>query len=111
MDRREVYDSPEWGAVRERVLARDRRRCVLGWLLGGPCSGPLHVHHVEPIEERPDLAYEPDNLISACEAHHPSLEAFRRFVRARRAPRRCPHVHPTRAGREACERRLNRAAA
>ena len=22
-------------------------------------------------------------------------------------PRRCPHYHPTRAGREACERRLN----
>lgn len=112
MDRREVYDSPEWAAVRERVLARDRRRCVLAWLVGGACSGPLHVHHVEPIEERPDLAFDVDNLVSACGAHHPTLEAFRRFRRAKvRGWRSCPHAHPTRAGREACERRLNRVAA
>ncbi len=107
MDRREVYDSPEWDAARARVLRRDANRCVLAWLLGGACSGPLHVHHVEPVEERPDLAFHDDNLISACEAHHPTLDAFRRFVRAKRGRRRCPHRHTNRAGREACERALN----
>lgn len=107
MTRREVYDSPLWDDLRERVLERDRRRCVLAWLLGSPCSGPLHVHHIEPIEERPDLAFEEENCVTSCEAHHPLLEALRRFLRAKFGRRRCPHRHTNRAGREACERQLN----
>lgn len=109
MTRREVYDSADWPAFRERVLRRDGNRCVLGWLVGGACSGPLHVHHIVPIEERPDLARDEDNCVSACEAHHPSLEALRRALRERRAPKRCPHRHTNRLGREACERVLNAA--
>jgi hypothetical protein len=35
------------------------------------------------------------------------LEALRRGILRARKTRRCPHFHPTRAGREACERRLN----
>lgn len=109
MNRREVYDSPEWVAFREAVLARDRNRCVLRWLVGGTCSGVLHVHHIEPVEERPDLAFDRENAISACASHHPTLESLRRYLRARRGWKRCPHRHTNRAGREACERELNAA--
>lgn len=110
MNRRHVYDSPEWDALRERVRVRDRNRCVLAWLLGGPCVGSLHFHHVEPIEERPDLAFVDENVLMACAHHHPMLEALRRSVaKYRRTTRRCPHRHTNRAGREACERVLNAA--
>src|SRR4051812_18821734 len=100
MTRRDVYDDPRWDALRERVLERDARRCVLAWLLGGPCSETLHVHHIEPIEERPELAFDEDNLVTACENHHPMLEALRRAVLkfTRHRARRCPHVHRTRTG-------------
>lgn len=107
MTRRDVYDSPEWDALRARVVERDGSRCLLAWLLGGSCDETLHVHHIEPIEERPELALEESNLVTACGRHHPMLEALRRRLLERREPRRCPHEHRTRAGREACERRLN----
>lgn len=113
MTRRDVYDSPEWASLRERILARDGRTCLLARLgAAGVCAGPLHVHHIEPIEERPDLAFEPSNLVSSCAGHHPMLESLRRWFRSRsRSPwRRCPHRHTNRAGREACERSLNQAA-
>ena len=110
METQKFYNSREWAECRERVRERDGGRCVLAWLLGNPCSGPLHVHHIEPIVERPDIALEESNCVSSCEAHHPMLEGLRRFLRAKRGPRRCPHDHRTRAGREACERSLNSAA-
>lgn len=110
MTRREVYDNPEWDDLRSRVLERDGNRCLLSWLLGGACSDCLHVHHIEPVEERPDLAFEEENLVTTCEHHHPMLEALRRAIRTARdrtGPRRCRHRHATRYGREACERALN----
>lgn len=104
-----LYDTLRWRELRARAIARDRSRCVVSRLLGGKCSGLLHVHHIEPVEERPDLAWDLDNLATACASHHGRWEALRRaLVRERRSGfRRCPHRHTNRAGREACERRLN----
>lgn len=110
---RTLYDTLRWRELRARALARDGNRCVVARLLGGKCSGVLHVHHIEPVEERPGLAWDIDNLASVCASHHPRWESFRRaLVRERRSGyRRCPHDHRTRVGREACERRLNANAA
>lgn len=108
----DLYNTLAWETVRAAVLARDSHRCVAAWLLGGSCDdeNPLHVHHIEPAEERPDLALVMENLISVCAHHHPRLEALRRAIRRARHGdrRRCPHEHRTRQGREACEARLNR---
>jgi hypothetical protein len=104
-----LYDTLHWRELRARALARDCSRCTVSRLLGGECSGVLHVHHIEPADERPALAFELDNLATACAGHHARWEALRRALvrERRRGYRRCPHPHPTRAGREACERRLN----
>ena len=107
MDSHEFYTGPEWAALRERVRERDGSRCTVGWLLGGPCHDRLDVHHIIPRDERPDLELREDNCVSICARHHPMLEALRRHLLSRREPRRCPHRHTNRAGREACERRLN----
>lgn len=99
-------DTLAWRRVRAQVLARDRNACAVGHLLGGECGGALHVHHYKTRAERPDLALDMDNLITVCARCHPRLEALRRFVeRSTRELPQCPHVHPTRAGREACDRR------
>lgn len=108
MARLDFYDSPEWAALRERVRDRDGRRCTVGWLLGGACDETREpdVHHILSVRDHPELRLEEDNCLTACMTHHPRLEALVRALRERRveAPRRCPHQHPTRAGREACER-------
>lgn len=99
-----IYDNSRWASVREEVLSRDRD-CVYSRLLGGSCSGPLHVHHLNP--DRFD-SYDPNGLIVICEFHHPKLEAIRRALLQSRGWKRCSHTHRTREGRESCERRLNR---
>ena len=107
MDRDAFYTSPEWRAVREHVRSRDGHRCSVARLIGGDCSARLDVHHLQSIEERPDLALDPDNLLTVCASHHPTLEAVRRILRIIRMidlpP--CGHTHPYRQGRIDCENR------
>ena len=91
-----VYNTRRW-----RDLPRDH--CIVDTLLGdaaGDCRGLIHRHHVDPADPS-------SRTVSVCAAHHSQLHGLLRHVGRRR---RCPHRHPTRAGREACERRLNRAA-
>jgi 5-methylcytosine-specific restriction endonuclease McrA len=108
----DLYSSLRWRELRAAALSRDSHRCVAAWLLGGECSDRLDVHHIEPADERPDLAFSLSNLITVCSSHHKRLEALRNAIRRARAAnlpwKRCPHSHPTREGRLACERRLNR---
>lgn len=97
-----------WEDIRARVLARDGSRCTVSWLLGGACSETLDVHHLIPREE--GGTDDESNLITACHAHHPVVEAIRREVLRRRGRltwRRCSHAHPYPGGREECERKLN----
>jgi len=94
-----VYDTAAFRAL-------PRERCVIHELLGTECRGPVARHHVHPVE----LGGDPEGrTVECCARHHPMLEALARRVYSHEQtyPRRCPHYHPTRAGREACERRLN----
>jgi hypothetical protein len=93
---RAVYDSQRWREL-------PRTECLVSVLLdeaAGPCSGLIHRHHVDPADPF-------SRTVPVCAAHHAKVHSvLRRLGRVRR----CPHRHPTRAGREDCERRLNRAA-
>jgi 5-methylcytosine-specific restriction endonuclease McrA len=103
------YDSQEWRDFRDRIRSRDSHRCTVARLLGGRCSGVLHVHHIEPRSERPDLELDEDNCATVCAAHHPVWESLRRFLqRCRRELPPCTHHHPYKSGREACDRRRAR---
>lgn len=103
----EFYSSPEWRALRERRLALDGNRCTVARLLGGECKGRLHVHHIAPVREHPELALDIDNTGTACASHHPmweALAAMLRIIRLIDLPP-CRHVHRYRIGREACDRK------
>ena len=98
-----IYSTRAW-----RALPRDY--CLVELLLGaaaGPCAGLIGRHHVDP--EDPD-----SRTLSCCARHHSRLHVVLRVLERsqRSGPRRhtCPHPHRTREGRDACERRLNRAA-
>lgn len=71
------YVSGHWKKLRRKVLKKQKRRC---WdcLRKSPAqivTGP-HVHHVNPVRERPDLAlseYDEQgsvNLICLCDSCH-----------------------------------------
>lgn len=93
-----VYNTSHW-----RSLPRTGR-CVLADLLPDACSGGLERHHVHPMSRDGDPLGE---TVLVCKHHHPTLEAMARKALADERWKRCHHRHPTREGREACERRLN----
>lgn len=107
-----LYSSPEWLDLRARALARDGHRCTVARLLGGSCSARLDVHHLIPVAEGgpelPDL----DGVVTTCSAHHPTLEALRRFVvnRRRRRVRACRHDHRYDIARRQCRQQRLREA-
>lgn len=110
MPSHDFYTSPEWVAVRDLIVYRDRGRCTVAQLLGGECVGVKHVHHIQSVDDRPDLALDPSNLGTVCAGHHPKWEAVRRAVLKQRADtlEDCGHFHPYKSGREACRRRRMR---
>lgn len=102
------YDSSEWREFAAGIRERDGHRCTVGWLLGGDCSGHLHVNHVIPRREAPHLQFAPDNCGTVCASHHPQWEALRRTLVSRRTVPPCRHRHPYKEGAEACRRRRAR---
>jgi len=63
---RGFYKSPQWRALRYRVLVEQGRRCV--------CCGAtpkdgvrMHVDHIKPKSLHPELAFDPSNLQVLCE--------------------------------------------
>jgi hypothetical protein len=107
----DFLSSAEWLAARDAARARDGNACTVARLLGGTCRGVLHVHHIIPRSERPDLALDLDNLGTACASHHPRWEALRRALAAihDEVLPPCPHRHPYASGRRECEERRRRA--
>lgn len=109
----DIYSSRRWKSARAAAIRRDGRSCTVARLLGGDCSrGPLHVHHVVPLEDD-GAPFDLDNLGTTCARHHPTWEALRRtLVRRRQAPPpRCRHQHRSVEARLICEARLARQAA
>ena len=59
------YHKTAWRRIRVLALQRDRYLCRLR--ISEKCTGlATEVHHVEPLEQRPDLGLELSNLVSCC---------------------------------------------
>jgi 5-methylcytosine-specific restriction protein A len=68
----DFYSSPEWQAVRNAAVARDKALCVLCMREGK--VKPFHtVHHIIPIKDDWCKRLSLDNLICVCERHHQQL--------------------------------------
>jgi hypothetical protein len=104
-----IYNTSLWRAVSSRAKRRDERRCTVAKLLGGPCKGDLHAHHIVPVADG-GAAYDLDNVGTTCAAHHPQWESLRRILVRRQlaAQPRCPHQHRSAEARRICEERLAR---
>jgi len=68
-----IYDTRTWRKFRAYILARDNflcQRCLKKNIL---TAGDT-VHHWKPVEDYPELAYDPDNCITWCAPCHSSYE-------------------------------------
>ena len=81
------YHTAAWKRARKAALQRDRGMCVdcMARFAQGTGIRPRRaevVHHIRPLEERPDLALRLDNLVSLCaechNARHPEKGGSRR---------------------------------
>ena len=63
------YKTRKWKRKREVILRRDNYQCRQCKRYGRITPANT-VHHIHPIEVRPELALVSDNLISLCEGCH-----------------------------------------
>lgn len=69
MDKLKFYGSSRWKAMRESVLRRDGYKCQ-NCKRYGKSTPATTVHHIKHFEDHPELALDPKNLVSLCEACH-----------------------------------------
>lgn len=65
----DFYNSSQWRRKRELILRRDGYRCQECKRFGR-ITPAVTVHHIQHLEDRPDLALVSSNLISLCRACH-----------------------------------------
>jgi 5-methylcytosine-specific restriction protein A len=70
------YDG-QWGKVRDLKLSQDPL-CEICKTQGEVKTANL-VHHVKPIDERPDLRLDMNNLMSVCTEHHEEIHKKERW--------------------------------
>ena len=63
------YGSDKWKKLRLRILRRDKYQCRICRRYGR-LTPATEVHHILHTDERPDLAYDPSNLLSLCHSCH-----------------------------------------
>lgn len=63
------YTGKAWRAKRKTILRRDGYQCR-ECRRYGRARDAVEVHHIKPVDEYPELAYEDSNLVSLCHACH-----------------------------------------
>lgn len=66
------YKARRWERLRAQVLRRDGYLCQLSKRYGKAVQADL-VHHIYPVDEYPEYAFAPWNLISVSRAAHNKL--------------------------------------
>lgn len=81
----DFYRTTKWLNKRKKILRRDKYTCQECWKYG-KMTPAVYVHHIQHLEDRPDLALTDSNLESVCLACHNKLhpEKGTKGLRARR---------------------------
>lgn len=66
------YESPRWKRLARAVMRRDGFVCQLSKRYGKSMPAEV-VHHIYPVDEYPEYAYQPRNLIALSRAAHNRL--------------------------------------
>ncbi|NBI31241.1 HNH endonuclease [Chengkuizengella marina] len=68
-NKKKFYDSQTWKSCRKLVLIRDNYLCQLCIKQNKLTLADI-VHHIEHLEDNPNLALDIDNLLSVCSSCH-----------------------------------------
>lgn len=71
-DNSDFYNTAGWERKREVILKRDDYKCRECGRYGKVIDANT-VHHIIPLQERPDLKLNNNNLVSLCEEHHEKM--------------------------------------
>lgn len=66
------YKARRWERLRAQVMRRDGYRCQLSKRYGKSVPADL-VHHIYPVDEFPEYAFAPWNLVAVSRAAHNKL--------------------------------------
>ena len=66
------YDTKKWKSLSSRIMRRDGYRCQISKRYGKAVPAEV-VHHIYPVDEYPEYAYRPWNLISLSRQAHNRL--------------------------------------
>lgn len=69
MSNKAFYNSKRWRMKRAYILSRDKYLCQECKKYGKNIEAKI-VHHIQEIEDRPDLSMKNDNLVSVCSSCH-----------------------------------------
>lgn len=67
-----LYKSGRWEKLRQRILRRDKYICQYFKRFGRAVPATM-VHHIFPVEEYPEYAFEPWNLIALSNEAHEKM--------------------------------------
>ena len=85
----EFYNSRAWAMKRQAILRRDGYMCR-ECKRYGRMREAVTVHHIQHLEDRPDLALADENLVSLCMACHNKAHPEKAAERNRQLARRYP---------------------
>lgn len=75
------YHWPAWRRIRQLALQRDRFLCQNCLHKKGVIKTATEVHHLQPVEDFPELALELDNLQSLCwQCHEETKHRSRKVI-------------------------------
>ena len=63
------YGTAKWKKFRKAILRRDGYQCQRCRRYGRMRQA-VEVHHIKHTDEYPELAFDPDNVVSLCSACH-----------------------------------------
>lgn len=70
--RREIYDSKRWRSLTKVIAQHANNLDEVERSRGNIVFGRIS-HHIVPVSERPDLAYNPDNIIFVSDRTHAEI--------------------------------------
>ncbi len=63
-----------WDRTRQQAYERDHFLCRVCFAQGRFTADGLEAHHITPLVEAPELAYDLDNIITLCSRHHKAAD-------------------------------------
>jgi len=69
-----LRNAAAWRKASKAARERDGGLCQMCLAEHTLTYDGLEVHHIQPLSERPDLAYDIDNLVTLCRRHHEIAE-------------------------------------